>query len=39
MILYGDSYFLPLGNTQIRIPANVGAIKSQFNKLNNYDEL
>tara|TARA_B100001109_G_scaffold222252_1_gene194065 strand:- start:700 stop:1029 length:330 start_codon:yes stop_codon:yes gene_type:complete len=34
-----NSYFLPLGTTQIRIPANVGAIKSQFNKLNNYDEL
>tara|TARA_B100002019_G_scaffold95224_1_gene81993 strand:- start:6018 stop:6347 length:330 start_codon:yes stop_codon:yes gene_type:complete len=34
-----NSYFLPLGTTQIRIPSNIGAIKSEYNKLNNRDEL
>lgn len=33
-----NSYFPPLG-VQIRIPSNIGAIKSSYNKLNNRYEL
>ena len=33
-----NSYYPPLG-VQIRIPSNVGAIKSSYNKLNNRNEL
>ena len=33
-----NSYYPPLG-VQIRIPANVGSIKSEYNKLNNRYEL
>tara|TARA_R110002012_G_scaffold151021_1_gene310839 strand:- start:2981 stop:3307 length:327 start_codon:yes stop_codon:yes gene_type:complete len=33
-----NSYFLPLG-VQVRIPQNIGAIQTQYYKLNNRNEL
>ena len=33
-----NSYYLPLG-VQVRIPSNVGGIKSAYNRLNNRNEL
>tara|TARA_Y100000114_G_scaffold62064_2_gene56903 strand:- start:874 stop:1200 length:327 start_codon:yes stop_codon:yes gene_type:complete len=36
--LQQNSYFLPLGS-QVRIPQNIGAIKTEYYKLNHRDEL